>query len=143
MPYNMSKYVLHFHHKTKKTNPHFDLRIQIPNKSLLASFAIPKKYIPENPGEKVLVIRTQDHGNYWLYVDDMDIPDDQSGAGKIDMIDRGVFQINGWGDSFITFSSIKSGKYFNGDYVIIKIKGKKTTDGKNLWVLMKKKEKPE
>lgn len=137
MAYAVCKYVLHHHHKTKKTNAHFDLRIQIPNRSLLASFAIPKMTIPKNKGDKVLLVRTNDHGNYWLYIDKLDIPAGHPGAGRIDMLDHGMFLINGWGPEHITFTAPNKGKYFKGTYTLIKFKGSKSGDRANLWIFMK------
>ena len=137
--YSYEKYVLH-KHSANTAGLHWDLRISIPNRDLLASFAIPKAKIPKIPGEKVLCVKTSDHGRYWLNIENMTIPDGEYGAGEISTISKGVCEIEGWSSSHITFyihSDVKES--FHGRYALIKFAGKKTHDRENLWVLVKTK----
>lgn len=137
--YSLEQFIIH-QHDAKQAGLHFDLRISIPNRDLLASFALPKMRIPQSPGDKVLAVRTNDHGRYWINVDKMDIPDGEYGAGKITTFDKGRIEIEGWSKDHITFqirSSVKDS--FNGRYALIKFKGGKTHDRDNLWVLVKTK----
>lgn len=138
--YFLSSFVLH-KHIAKTAGPHIDFRLQIPNRDLLASFAIPKSVIPKKPGDKVLAVRGSDHGHYWLHVENMEIPDGSYGAGSISTLQRGKAEIEGWSSSHITFviHGDKNTEYFNGRYALIKFAGKKTHDRENLWVLVKTK----
>ena len=54
-----SKFVV-MKHSAKKAGEHFDLRFQIPNSNMWASFAC-RKQIPLSMGVKILAIRTNDH----------------------------------------------------------------------------------
>lgn len=135
-PYFLSKYVLQVHDAHLAGN-HYDLRIQIPNKKLMASWAIPKAHIPKVIGEKVLAIRTMDHGLHWYSIDEMDIEDGAYGAGHIKTIQKGNAEIEGWSETYITFT-VSSGDTLNGRYALIKFKGVKRTDKKdNLFILIK------
>lgn len=134
------RFILH-EHNAKTAGLHYDLRIKIPNRELLASFALPKAKIPQNPGEKVLAVRTNDHGLYFLNVDHMIIPPGDYGEGEIKSVQKGICEIEGWGKEHITFiiKGEKNTPYFNGRFALIKFKGKKNSDRDNLWVLVKTK----
>lgn len=138
--YSTEKFIIHTH-LAKKAGPHIDLRIGIPNRDSLASFALPKSKIPQNPGEKVLAVRGADHGRVWANIDNMEIPDGDYGAGTISTMQKGTCQIEGWSHSHITFrvngSSVKGG--LDGRYALIRFRGSKSGDRNNLWVLLKTK----
>lgn len=138
--YSLEKFILH-KHDAKTAGLHWDFRVSIPNRDLLASFAIPKARIPQKPGDKVLLVRTSDHGRYWLNIENMTIPDGEYGAGEITTLQKGVCEIEGWSNNHITFviHGDKNIEYFNGRYALIKFKGSKTHDRENLWVLVKTK----
>jgi len=131
-----SPYVIH-EHLAKRAGPHYDFRIKIPGKNLLASFALPKSQFPKEYGDKVLAIRTNDHGRYWLFFQG-DIPDGEYGAGSIKIVQKGNAEILGWSSSYITFRI--SGPTVSGRFTLIKFKGK---DKANTWVLIRTKEKEE
>ena len=132
-----SSYVVH-EHLAKIAGRHYDLRIQIPRHRLLASWALPKAHIPIHYGEKVLAIKGQDHGAYWLYFEG-NIPAGQYGYGSIKILESGVLEILGWSDRFITF--IGQGNIVHGRYHLTKFKPKeKNTD---TWILLKGKDKEE
>lgn len=130
-------YVIH-EHDAKRAGHHLDFRIKFPNKNLAASWAIPKGEFPRKPGEKVLAVRTNDHGRYWLYIDNLTIPEGEYGAGTIKILQKGKAEIYGWSDKHITF--VIKGSVANGRYSIIKFNGRKEDKG-NTWVLIKTKPK--
>lgn len=140
MSYSVEKYVLH-KHDAKTSGLHYDLRVSIPNRDLLASFALPKAKIPQKPGEKVLAVRTNDHGRYWLNIENMTIPKGEYGEGEITTLQRGVCEIEGWSNNHITFRIKGDTKdLLNGRYALIKFRGTKSGDRNNLWILLKTKE---
>jgi len=47
-------------HKAKRAGLHWDIRFKMPKSNDWASFACRKK-LPDNPGEKILAVRTHDH----------------------------------------------------------------------------------
>ena len=55
----MSRFII-IEHVAKKAGKHFDIRFQIPNSNMWASFAC-RKDIPITSGTKILAIRTNDH----------------------------------------------------------------------------------
>lgn len=138
--YSIEPFVIHSHN-ADTAGLHFDLRVQIPNRSSLASFALPKHKIPQNPGEKVLAVRGADHGKMWLYVDNLEIPKGNYGAGTIEIFQTGKCEIEGWSNNHITFrvkGTVKDG--LDGRFALIRFRGSKTSDRNNLWILIKTKE---
>lgn len=135
----IERYILH-KHDAKTAGLHLDFRVSIPSRDSLASFAIPKAKIPQNPGDKCLCVRGSDHGRVWLNIEDMTIPDGDYGAGKISTISKGICEIEGWSNNHITFrinSDIKES--FSGRYALIRFSGSKSGDRNNLWILVKTK----
>lgn len=127
-------YVLH-EHQADKAGFHCDFRIQYPKKSVLASFAIPRCNIPIKIHEKRLVIKTEDHGRYWLYFEGR-IPEGEYGAGTVKIIQKGKAEVLGWSDSHITIKL--SGKKLSGKYTLVKFK---TKDNKSdTWLFIKGKD---
>jgi bifunctional non-homologous end joining protein LigD len=55
----MAKFIV-VKHEAKRAGLHYDLRFEMPNSNLWASFAVPKG-VPTEPGKKVLAVRTHDH----------------------------------------------------------------------------------
>src|SRR5690554_6251108 len=108
--YSEEPYVLQKHTTLKSGGrSHYDLRIKIPNGNSLASWAMPKKSIPKNSGEKYLMVRTNDHSQIWLHMKKFEIPADSYGAGTIETLEKGKVEILGWGnDSYITLNFPKS-----------------------------------
>lgn len=138
--FSIERFILH-EHNAKIAKLHYDFRVSIPGRDLLASFAIPKCVIPKNPGDKVLAVRGNDHGRYFLNIDHMVIPPGDYGEGIMKKIQGGIVEIEGWSNTHITFviHGDKNTEYFNGRYALIKFKGSKTHDRENLWVLVKTK----
>jgi len=133
--YSIQPYVIHVH-DALKAGQHWDLRIQIPNKRLLASWAIPRAVFPKNPGDKVLAVKVNDHGRYWLYMDNQTIPKGEYGAGTIKILQKGNAEIEGWSNNHITFRI--RGRVVNGRYVLIKFKPR-PGEKEDTWYLVKTK----
>ena len=137
MSFSTEKFVLH-EHDAKTANLHYDLRISIPNRDTLASFALPKAQLPEKPGDKLLAVRTHDHGRMWLNIDHMVIPKGDYGEGVVKKIQSGVCEIEGWSNNYITFVIKGDDKdLLNGRYALIKFRGSKSGDRDNLWIFLK------
>lgn len=132
----LERYILQ-QHNSKTAGLHYELHISFPNHDLLASFAIPKAKIPKIPGDKVLCVKTSDHGRIWLNIENMTIPDGEYGAGEISTISKGVCDIYGWSSNHITLivPDDVNNEYFNGRYDLIKFKGDRF---ENLWILVKR-----
>ncbi len=134
------KYIIH-KHDAYRAGLHYDLRIEIPDKRLVASWALPKAKVPENIGEKVLAVRTNDHGHYFLYIDHLEIPRGQLGGGYMDSIQKGRMIVEGWGNDYITFQ-IPSGPIMHGRFALIRFKKDSSKkEDKNMWILTKIKDK--
>lgn len=137
MSYSIEKFVLH-EHDAQTAGLHYDLRITIPNRDTLASFALPKHEVPRKPGDKLLAVRTNDHGRMWLNIDHMIIPKGDYGEGVVKTAQRGVCEIEGWSNNYITFHIKADDKdLLNGRYALIKFKGSKNGDRDNLWIFLK------
>jgi bifunctional non-homologous end joining protein LigD len=84
-----SKFVI-MEHDAKRARLHYDLRFIMPNSRMWASFAV-RKGVPENPGTKVLAIRTHDHTEEEaLFVG---VIKDGYGAGRLKKWDGGRCEI--------------------------------------------------
>lgn len=134
--YSILQYVIH-EHNAIRAGLHYDLRIKIPNKNLIASWALPKAEFPKFPGDKKLAVRVNDHGRYWLYIDNLDIPEGEYGAGHVKIVQKGLAEVEGWSDKYITFN-IK-GRIATGRYSLIKIVPKEKNP-QDIWVLVKNKD---
>ena len=131
----ITDYVLQLH-IAKKAGKHYDLRLRYPYKQSLASWAIPKAKIPENPGEKVLAVRTSDHGMDWLKFHGT-IPAGEGGAGTVEIIQNGKAELLAWSKKVISLRV--SGPEMQGKYALIFMKrGRKP--GETQWLLIKAKD---
>lgn len=136
--YRMLPYVIH-EHLADRAGKHWDLRIKYPNKNLVASWALPKYSFPKEIGEKKLAVKVHDHGRYFLYIDNLNIPEGEYGAGVIKIIQKGLAKIWGWSENRITFSI--SGEIATGTFSLIRFASK---EGKiDSWVLIRVNDKDE
>ena len=121
----MKRYVIHEHHAKRW---HLDLRLEYDG--VLKSWAIPKG-ISSNPIENRLAIEVEDHPlSYINFVGE--IPKSQYGAGKVEIWDKGTYELEG---------DLSKGK------VTVKFKGTKLNGfwklyrarflGKDSWLLRK------
>jgi DNA ligase D-like protein (predicted 3'-phosphoesterase) len=108
---------------------HYDFRLEIDG--VLKSWAVPKQ-LPKEAGTKRLAIETEDHP--LAYADfDGEIPEGEYGAGKVEIWDRGTFDLHKYEEKeiFVTLY----GEELKGDYVLIRTKYGKEEKG---WLLFKK-----
>jgi len=109
------------------THLHYDFRLEMGG--VLRSWAIPKGP-PLEPGVRRLAVQVEDHP-----VDYIDfageIPQGEYGAGKVEIWDRGNFDLEKETADRLEFSL--RGKKLYGSYVLIH------TDGKN-WLLIRRKQ---
>ncbi|MCX7995190.1 MAG: 3'-phosphoesterase [candidate division WOR-3 bacterium] len=114
-------------HKHKATHLHWDLRLEMDG--VLKSWAVPKEP-PLKPKIKRLCIQVEDHE--LSYADfEGEIPEGQYGAGKVEIWDKGDYEILEINDSAIKFNA--KGKRFKGVYVLYRF----PKAGKNSWLLFK------
>lgn len=126
---------------------HYDFRLEL--NGVLKSWAIPKG--PSmNPDDKRLAIMVEDHPYKYKDFEGI-IPEGNYGAGKVIVWDNGTYAIadnevlnKEIAEKIISehlekghFSFILKGKKLNGEFSIIKWKGKK----ENSWLLIKKQDK--
>ncbi len=112
------------------TNLHYDFRLEMDG--VLKSWAVPKEP-PKNAGTKRLAIETEDHPlEYAGFVGE--IPEGQYGAGKVEIWDRGTFELLKRNEKEIIVTLY--GEKLEGEYVLIKTKYGKEDRG---WLFFKKK----
>ncbi|AKB40067.1 ATP-dependent DNA ligase [Methanosarcina mazei WWM610] len=99
---------------------------------VLKSWAVPKEP-PKSPGTRRLAIETEDHP--LGYADfEGEIPEGQYGAGRVEIWDRGTFELLKRNEKEIIITL--HGEELEGDYVLIKTKYGKEDKG---WLFFKKK----
>jgi len=114
---------------------HFDFRLEMSasrdNKEIvLKSWAVPKG-IPKKKGVKRLAIQTEDHPVDYISFEG-EIPQGSYGAGKVEIFDKGVYDLNKRGKDEILFEL--KGNKIKGNYALIKFKGQR-----DQWLLFKTK----
>ncbi|MBA7517870.1 Multifunctional non-homologous end joining protein LigD [subsurface metagenome] len=120
----MPIFVIHKHHAT---HLHWDLRLEMDN--VLKSWAVPKEP-PVKPGIKRLALQVEDHA--LDYADfEGDIPDDQYGAGKVEIWDTGEYNLLERHENRMKFELL--GDKLKGIYALFKF----PKAGKNAWLFFK------
>ncbi|MDR7665757.1 DNA polymerase ligase N-terminal domain-containing protein [Methanosarcina sp. Z-7115] len=110
-------------------NLHYDFRLEMDG--VLKSWAVPKQPSKE-AGTKRLAIQTEDHP--LAYADfEGEIPVGEYGAGKVEIWDRGTFQLLKREDKEIVVTL--EGEELKGDYVLIRTKYGKGEKG---WLFFKR-----
>ena len=109
---------------------HYDFRLEMDG--VLKSWAVPKG-IPAKEGVKHLAVQVEDHE---LGYEDFEgeIPEGHYGAGRVEIWDKGTYEIESKKDYKIVF--VLKGKKLNGRYTILKFK----KAGDKEWLLFKSKE---
>jgi len=118
------RFVLHEHFSK---HHHFDLRLE--HDGTLASWAVPKG-LPEQPGERRLAIRVEDHPLDYIGFEGT-IPEGEYGAGDVKIADYGNYEAVLWTADRIEV--VFSGKRFFGKYAIIRFK----KAGEKEWLILK------
>jgi DNA ligase D-like protein (predicted 3'-phosphoesterase) len=105
-------------HKHAARALHYDLRLELD--SVLKSWAVPKGP-PETPGVKRLAVAVDDHALDYIDFEGT-IPEGQYGAGKVEIWDKGSFDLTNRTET--TISLAFHGKRLEGDYHLIRTKNK-------------------
>jgi len=117
-------------HQARKL--HWDLRLE--HEGVLKSWAVPKEP-PTEEGVKRLAVAVEDHPVDYAGFEGT-IPEDQYGAGTVEIWDRGSYEPEKWREDEIIVSI--QGEKLTGRYVLIKTRfGVK----ENSWLFFKKKSK--
>jgi DNA ligase D-like protein (predicted 3'-phosphoesterase) len=110
-------------------NLHYDFRLEMDG--VLKSWAVPKEP-PKKAGIRRLAIQTEDHP--LAYADfEGEIPKGEYGAGKVEIWDKGTFEILKYKEKEIVVTLY--GEELKGEYVLIRTKYGKKENG---WLLFKR-----
>jgi len=110
-------------------NLHYDFRLEVDG--ALKSWAVPKQP-PKEKGTKRLAIRTEDHPLAYASFEG-EIPEGEYGAGKVEIWDKGTFELLKWEEKEIVVTL--HGEELKGDYVLIRTKYGKEENG---WLFFKR-----
>ena len=124
----MPKFVVQKHYAS---HLHYDFRLEM--NGVLKSWAVPKG-IPTKEGVKHLAVQVEDHELSYADFEGV-IPEGHYGAGKVEIWDKGAYELESKKDWKIVF--ILHGKRLKGRYTILKFK----KAGANQWLIFKAKEK--
>jgi len=105
-------------HKHAARTLHYDLRLELDG--TLKSWAVPKGP-PEAPNVKRLAVTVDDHPLDYIGFQGI-IPEGEYGAGKVEVWDKGTFELTKRTDTAIAL--VFHGKILEGDYRLIKTKDK-------------------
>jgi len=105
-------------HKHAARTLHYDLRLELDD--VLKSWAVPKGP-PQTPGVKRLAVAVDDHALDYIDFEGT-IPEGEYGAGKVEIWDRGTFDLHKRTDKAIAL--VFHGKKLEGDYRLIRTKDK-------------------
>jgi len=128
-------------HKHKATRLHYDFRLELPespksNFIVLKSWAVPKGP-PEVVGEKRLAMQVEDHPVDYLDFQGI-IPEGNYGAGKVEIWDKGKFEVKSIKYEENNYKEIKFilyGKRLKGEYILFVVKNLKFKG--NAWLILK------
>ena len=118
-------FVVHEHFASRH---HWDLRLEMDG--VLKSFAIPKEP-PLARGTKRLAIQVEDHDLEYANFEG-EIPKGEHGAGRVEIWDRGTYDLLERGENKIVVSF--DGKKLKGEYILIRFE----KAGENQWLFFKK-----
>ncbi len=126
---NKKIFVVHDHNAS---HHHWDLRLEM-NK-ILKSWAVPKKP-PLKKGIKRLAIQVEDHPLDYADFEGT-IPEGQYGAGKVEIWDKGTYELKSKDKKKIEINF--KGKKLKGNYVLVKTNyGKSKKQKKKSWLFFK------
>jgi DNA ligase D-like protein (predicted 3'-phosphoesterase) len=108
---------------------HYDFRLEIDG--VLKSWAVPKEP-PKEAGTRRLAIETEDHPLTYVYFEG-EIPAGEYGAGKVEIWDRGTFELLKHEEKEIVVRL--EGEELKGIYVLVQTKYGKGEKG---WLFFKK-----
>ena len=107
--------------KHQARNLHYDFRLEI--EGVLKSWAVPKG-VPEGIGIKRLAVQVEDHPVDYIDFSGV-IPEGEYGAGKVEVWDKGSWELidGSLGTGSFKFNLV--GKKLKGQYVLVRFKDKK------------------
>jgi bifunctional non-homologous end joining protein LigD len=124
-------------HAARRT--HFDFRLE--HDGVLKSWAVTKR--PSlDPTEKRLAIRTEDHPLEYGGFEGV-IPKGEYGGGPVMIWDMGTWEPIGDPDEGLAKGDLKfrlHGDRLKGDWVLVRMKGRKEDRGRQNWLLIKKRD---
>ncbi len=124
-----SKKLIYTIQKHHARSLHYDLRLEM--NGVLKSWAVPKEP-PKTKGVKRLAIQVEDHPLEYAKFKGV-IPEGHYGAGKVEIWDKGSYELKEKDKEKIEFKL--NGKKLNGNYVLVKTKyGSKPEKS---WLFMK------
>jgi bifunctional non-homologous end joining protein LigD len=106
---------------------HYDFRLE--KDGVLKSWAVPKG-LPAEKGEKRLAIETEDHELEFAGFEGT-IPEGEYGAGTVEIVDTGFYELEAWTDAKITVRL--KGDIISGKFVLIRTR----KPDENSWLIMK------
>jgi len=120
--YNGFPFIIH-RHNPRHGSEHYDLRfLDLKNKKLLYSFALPDNWM--NNVNKTVLFKTRDHDPRWLQLESYRLTDIDNGT-----VDYKMYRPHGY------FVLDFHGKILNGTYQLFKLRDKIRKD---VWMLVKK-----
>ncbi|GIU68626.1 MAG: 3'-phosphoesterase [Candidatus Pacearchaeota archaeon] len=117
-------FVVHKHHAS---HLHWDLRLEM--NGVLKSWAVPKEP-PLKKGIKRLAIQVEDHPLEYANFKGT-IPEGHYGAGKVEIWDKGNYELKNKDEKKIEF--ILNGKKLKGNFVLVKTSYGKKPEKSWLW----------
>jgi len=108
---------------------HYDFRLEM--EGVLKSWAVPKG-VPVKEGVKHLAVQVDDHDLDYASFEGL-IPEGHYGAGKVEIWDKGTYEIESKKDEKIVF--VLNGKKLKGRYTILRFK----KAGEKNWLLFRAK----
>jgi len=107
--------------KHRARNLHYDFRLE--TGGVLKSWAVPKG-VPEGIGIKRLAVQVEDHPVDYIDFSGV-IPEGEYGAGKVEVWDKGSWELveGSLGSGSFKFNLL--GKKLKGQYVLVRFKDKK------------------
>jgi bifunctional non-homologous end joining protein LigD len=123
-------FVIQEHHATRL---HYDFRLE--HDGVLVSWALPKG-VPTDVAKNHLAVQTEDHPlEYGTF--EGTIPAGQYGAGKVEIWDRGTYDLEKWRDGKEVIATLHGEKHGTHRYALIQTGGRDGADNNWLIHLMK------
>jgi bifunctional non-homologous end joining protein LigD len=124
---NSGRFVVQEHYARSH---HFDFRLE--KDGVFKSWAVPKG-LPERPGLKRLAVQVEDHELEFGQFEGM-IGKGEYGAGRINLLDHGTYELEEWTSDRITFTLY--GSRVAGRFTLLR---PKPSDPRN-WLLIKRRQ---
>ena len=126
-PGDLPRFVIQHHFASRE---HYDFRLE--HEGVLVSWAVPKG-LPEESGRNHLAVMTEDHPLEYATFEGT-IPKGEYGAGRVDLWDTGVYDLEKWRDDevIVTLHTDRGGPAGDGRFALIRTDG---SGEKSTWLL--------